>query len=253
VFPILLIFAFVALTVVVIAYVVAPRTATARVAIDTEPDLPRSFGVDMAWIAVRSEDRDAIVAALELKATTAANWNAGIGIIYDAALDDAYVFVSPPVKGWTFVAGLPLPLPPARAFVDKLTPLLMQLGRQFRDVQYFASYPVIDFYAWARVERGRIVRAFAMGDEVVIWDRGRLTREEKALGLKLFEVRGIRGRIGDAGQSIILYPTEQQVLRMASGWSVDPSMLERLARNPGAGLVAPAPPCWRAQRLSKAA
>jgi len=92
-----------------------------------------------------------------------------------------------------------------------------------------------------------------MGDEGVIWDRGRLTREEKALGLKLFEVRGIRGRIGDAGQSIILYPTEQQVLRMASGWSVDPSMLERLARNPGAGLIAPAPPCWRAQRLSKAA
>ncbi|MEQ1716677.1 MAG: hypothetical protein ABL907_11940 [Hyphomicrobium sp.] len=245
---------FVALTTGAIRYFILPGMADKRVVFSVEPDSPKPFGLAMAWIAIKSEETDRIAVALGLDATSPANWDAGIGTVYDPALADDYIFVSPPVKGWTLIAGVPLPLPVGRVFVDKLTPLLAHLGREFRDVQYFASYPVIDFFAWARLERGRMVRAFAIGDEGVIWDRGRLTLEERALGLKLFELRGVRGRKGDTGEAIILHPTEEQVLRMACGWSLDPSTLDKIASTkPGVGFVARAPHRWRTERIRKAA
>lgn len=240
-------------TIVLIARYALPSMGAKRMLLPSEPDTPKPFGSNMAWIAVRSEDSAAIVEALNLTERAQVNWDAGIGAVYDSVLANGYVFVSPPVKGYTFIAGIALPLPAARGFVDKLTPLLMELGVRFKEVQYFASFPVIDFYAWARIEKGRMVRAFAIGDEGVIWDRGRLTPEERALGLKLFEVRGIRGRKGDTGEAIILHPTEQQVLRMACVWSLDPSRLGAVTGEEGAGIIARTPAAWRSERLRKAA
>ena len=251
----ILIFSLIALTVGLIAFVILPRLSDRSVAFAGEPDAPKAFGADMAWMAIRSEDTAAVVSALgiAIEGASVANWNSGIGTIYDVSLCDNYVFVSPPVKGWTFVAGVALPLPASRAFVDKLTPLLSTLGTEFRDVQYFASYPVIDLFAWARLEKGRMVRAFAIGDEGVIWDRGKPTREERALGLKLFELRGIRGRKGDTGEKIILHPTEEHVLRLATSWSLDPTRLGAMPEPLGAGVVAVAPRAFKPERIRKAA
>ncbi|MEZ5899882.1 MAG: hypothetical protein R3D51_10355 [Hyphomicrobiaceae bacterium] len=253
--PIVLIFGMISLTVAAIVYVVLPSLRPPRkVVLSADPDAPKPFGPAMAWIAVRTDDFEGVAETLELEVLVAANWDAGVGTIYDASLSDDHIFLSPSVNGWTFVAGVPLPLPAGRAFVDKLTPLLQQLGERFRDVQYFAAFPDVDFYAWARIERGRIVRAFAVGEEGVIWDRGRQSPQERALGLKLYEVRGIRERKGDAGAAIILHPTQEQVLRLACGWSLDPSMLDKINNVPAAiGAVARAPASWRSERIRKAA
>ena len=80
------------------------------------------------------------------------------------------------MRGWTFVVGLPLPHPVGRGFVDKCTPMLVDLGGRFEEVQYFFSYPPIDYYAWARVKDGRLVRAFAVSDEGIVWNKGRATQ-----------------------------------------------------------------------------
>ena len=244
---------FIGLTIAIIAVFIAPRFITPRVIFDGEPDAPRAFGYRMAWLAIKTESAASVIAALELNDVQSANWNCGIGTIYAADLSDTYVFVTPPVKGWTFVAGVPLPHPAGRSFVDKLTPLLGRLSSEFKDVQYFAAFPVIDFFAWARLERGKLIRAFAIGDEGVIWDRGRLTLEEKALGLKLFDLRGIKGRTGDAGGAIILHPTETQVLTLAGAWSIDPAALDRIDGIPATGWIARAPSSWRAERIRRAA
>lgn len=243
----------IALTVAVIALLIAPRMAGHRVVFEDSADQPKPFGREMSWIAIRSSDTAAVLAALELTGARPANWNSGVGTIYDADLSDAYVFVSPPVKGWTYVAGVPLPHPVGRGFADKLTPLLASLSKDFKDVQYFASFPIIDFFGWARIEAGRWVRAFAVAEEGVVWNRGRLTREERSLGLKLFEVRGIKNRKGDAGGPILLHPTEEQVLRVAAGWGLNPARLNDDDAEPGTGYVARAPSSWRAERLRKAA
>lgn len=241
------------LTIAAIAYGLVPRRSEKRVLFSETPDAPKSFGFGMSWLAIATADTAAVLEALRLADAKPVNWNSGIGTIYDAALSDDYVFVTPPVQGWTFVCGVPLPHPFGRNFADKLTPLLEGLALTFPDVQYFAAFPIIDFYGWARLRQGRIVRAFVIGDDGVIWDQGRLTPEEKALGLKLFDLRGINGRKGDAGGAIILYPTEEQVLRVARGWSIDPITLDTLSTIAATGYIARVPSAWRSERLRRAA
>lgn len=250
---ILFIAVMIAITIAVAAYWLAPRMGGGRVLFSGEPDTPAPFGYDMAWLAVRSRDTEAVVGSLGLEDAQRCNWNSGIGTVYDNALGENHVFISPPVNGWTFVVGLPLPHPSSSAFVDKCTPLLVTLGGRFVEVQYYFAYPPIDMFAWARLVDGRLLRAFAAGDEGVIWNKGKTTREERALGLKLFELRGVKGRKGDAGGEMILHPTEDHVMRLALRWSLDPTRLNATSSIPGVGYIAPAPAAWRPERLRTAA
>lgn len=236
-------------TIAVAAYYLAPRMAGGRVLFSAEADAPAAFGYDMAWLAVRTRDTAAVVNALALDEAQPCNWNSGIGSVYAAGLGENHVFVSPPVNGWTFVVGLSLPHPSTAAFVDKCTPLLLALGGRFVEVHYYFCYPPIDMFSWARLVDGRLLRAFAAGDEGVIWNKGKPTREEKALGLKLFELRGVRGRRGDAGGEMILHPTEDHVMRLAMRWSLDPTRLNASSAAPGVGVVGLAPAAWRPERL----
>jgi hypothetical protein len=242
----------IALTVALAFWLVRGSTDE-RVVLDDEPDRPCSFGCSMAWLAIRSTDAEEVIAALGLIEPTRCNWNSGIGAVYDDRLSATHVFVSPPFRGWTFVVGLPLPHPVGRGFVDKCTPLLVDLGGRFAEVQYFFSFPPIDFYAWARVRDGRLVRAFAVTDEGIAWNKGRASKEERSLGLKLFELRGVQGRKGDAGGEMILHPTEDHVMRLAHLWSLDPTTVHTIAAQPGLGFIAVAPAAWRSERSRKIA
>ena len=217
---ILVIAVMIAITIAVAAYKLAPRLGDGRVVFGVEPDHPAAFGYDMAWLAVRTRDTEAVVGALTLQDPQRCNWNSGIGTVYDAELGENHVYVSPPVNGWTFVVGLPLPHPSTSAFVDKCTPLLVSLGGRFVEVQYFFSYPPIDMFAWARMVDGRLLRAFAAGDEGVIWNKGKTSREERALGLKLFELRGVRGRAWRCGRRD--HSASDRRSRHAAGLALEP-------------------------------
>lgn len=244
----------VVVTIALAAAWLAPQIAQGRVLFDTAPDPPAPFGYKMAWLAVRSRDTLAVVRALGVVDPQPSNWNSGIGTVYDERLGENHVYVSPPVNGWTFVVGLSLPYPAGRAFADKSTPFLLELGRRFIEVQYFFTYPLIDYFAWTRIINGRLVRQFAVGDEGVIVAKGKISPEERALGLKLFELRGVKGRKGDAGGELILHPTEDHVLRLAHRWSIDPTQLEKMSAAPAQiGYIALAPVSWRAERLRKTA
>jgi hypothetical protein len=238
---------------VAMAFALARQSGGKRVVFAQSPDAPCAFGCDMAWLALRGGTAEDVIDALRLEDASSCNWNSGIGAVYDEWLGAARVFVSPPVDGWTFVVGLPLPHPLGSGFVDKCTPMLVDLGGRFTEVQYFFSYPPIDYYAWARVKDGRLVRAFAVSDEGIIWNKGRPSREERGLGLKLFELRGVRGRKGDAGGELILHPTEDHVMRLASRWSIDPTTLTGTDAPAALGHIAMAPLSWRAERIRRAA
>ncbi len=249
---ILVIAGMIALTVAA-AFWLARETVDEEVVLDDVPDQPCAFGCSMAWLAIRNGDPQKVIDALGLIEPTPCNWNSGIGAVYDDRLSATHVFVSPPLRGWTFVVGLPLPHPVGRGFVDKCTPLLVDLGGRFSQVQYFFSYPLLDFYAWARVRDGRLVRAFAVTDEGITWNKGRPSKEERGLGLKLFELRGVQGRKGDAGGEMILHPTEDHVLRLAHLWSLDPTTLHTVSAAAGLGSIAVAPARWHSERARKIA
>lgn len=240
------------LTAVIAASVLSPRLLPRRVTVDDVPDRPHPFGSEMSWLAVKTDDAQRLAAVLGIELRTA-NWNSGLGAIYDLDLADAFVFVSPPIHGWTIVAGVSLPLPAGGTFIDKTAPLLRRLAGHFPDVQYFATFPIIDFYAWARFENGHLVRAFAAGEAGVVQDLGSLTPEERQLGLSMIELRGIRDRHGDVGGSLHLHPTEGHVLSVAGSWSINPMAIENIAADAGVGWVAYAPLTWRAERLRSAA
>ncbi len=231
----------------------APQLAPGRIVYDLAPDRPPPFGYKMAWLAIRSRDTQHIINTLAISDIEPANWDTGLGIVYSPDLAEDRLFVSPPVNGWTFGVGLALPHPLGRSFVDKAMPLLVGIGGEFIEVQYFYSYPPIDLFAWARMIDGRLVRAFAVGDEGVLWSKGKLTKEEKMLDLKLFELRGMRGRKGDAGGPIVLYPTEDHIMRLAAKWSIDPTRIDQVQGEPAFGYVGRAPRGWRAERVRKAA
>ena len=235
------------------AYWLARAGGETRVVFAQAPDCPVAFGCGMAWLAARSDDPAELVDALGLEQAEFCNWNSGIGAVYDDWLGASRVFVSPAVDGWVFAVGLALPHPLGPGFADKCTPMLVDLGGRFAEAQYFFTYPPIDYYAWAKVRDGRLVRAFAVSDEGIVWNKGRPSREERALGLKLFELRGVRGRKGDAGGEMILHPTEDHVLRLASRWSIDPTTLNEGNAPAGLGYIAIAPHAWRSERTRRAA
>ena len=129
--------------------------------------------------------------------------------------------------------------------------MLLDLSGSFPDAQYYVCFPALDLFAWARVVDGKLVRAFAIGDEGVIWNKGRPTKEERGLGLRVGEVRGMKGRKSDVGPPIPIYPTEAQVMHLASCWSLDPTSLTGSKADPGIGYVCTAPQRWRPERLRR--
>ncbi|MGE0699657.1 MAG: hypothetical protein AB7O57_11210 [Hyphomicrobiaceae bacterium] len=241
-------------TVATAAFVLAPRIADGRVVYAAEPDKPLTFGYQMSWLAIRTRHAARVVEQLGLHEQVEANWNNGLGTVYNEADAESAVFVTPPVNGWTFVVGLALPQPLGKAFIDKTTPLLLELGSEFIEVQYFLAYPTLDCFAWARVIDGKLVRAYAINDEGVVWNKGKPGKEERTLGVKLYEVRGARKRRGDAEGELILYPTEQHVMALAAKWSLDPTKIETMQGiGPAQGVVGRAPLSWKPARLRRTA
>lgn len=238
-------------TIAIAAFVLAPRLFQPRLVFDRRPDPPAAFGYRMTWIAVQTTDTARVADVLQIEAIETANWRTGVGTVYDERLGQGRVYLTPPVNGWTFVIGIALPQPLGRGFADKCTPMLLDLAAAFPEAQYYVCFPALDFFAWARVSDGKLMRAFAIGDEGVIWNKGRPTKEERGLGLKVGEVRGVKGRKGDVGPAMPVYPTEAQVMHLASCWSLDPTSLEGTKADPGLGYMCAAPQRWRPERLRR--
>lgn len=217
--------------------------------VDTAPDGPEPFGIETAWLAIRTADIDRIIAVLGLTGIKTSNWQTGLAMTEDAELSAGTVFVTPPVEGWTFVIGLALPHPVGAGYTDRCLPLLIALGKDFSEVQYFYSCPVLDIYAWSRFSNAKLRRSFAWGDEGVIWNKGPLTSEERALGLKVFATgERMSGREPDIDENEQGYPDERHVLKIAEAWSLNPGTFARLPEDPALGYIGCIADTWRVTR-----
>lgn len=240
-------------TIAAAATQLAPRVAPGRLIYGLEPDRPHPFGYRMAWLAIRTRETRRVIDLLGLTAVEPTNWNTGLGTVYSAEFSANQIFVSPPVDGWTFVVGLPLPQPLGPAFVDKSMALLTALGERFSEVQYYFAYAPIEFYAWARIVEGRLLRAFAVGDEGVLWNMGKQPKEEKLLNLAIQDLRKSPSRKAKVKSKIALQPTENHVIRLAAAWSIDPTRIDAHDTAPALGYIGVAPRYWRAELALKRA
>ncbi len=187
-----------------------------------EADDPVPFGYKCCWIAVKSNDADAVVKAMGVVNAKKSTWKAGIAAAYQGQ-----VFVTPAVKGWILVVSIALPEPRSKRDSDPTIPLLTRLGKQFPEVQYFGTHRVVEYHAWQRVVDGKFVRRFAYGGDrdETLFDEG-MTEEEKKAGLKFDEDKR---------------PTEQTVMKIAGLWGVNPDALEELKLEKGVGYLGTLP------------
>jgi len=152
-------------------------------------DRPVDFGYKQQWLAVWDRDLRAVVEALDLKESKPSTWREGVERVYDLARHRAgacaEVFVSPPVLGWTLAVGGVGVVPAVE--MPAFVPFFCSLSARLGHVQYFGSHRVSCYAAWAKAERGRIVRAYAAVDYTTRVKIGAPTAEEIELGFDFLD------------------------------------------------------------------
>lgn len=191
---------------------------------EPEPDRPIPFGTCMAWLALDTVDTEAVAAALGLRDVRPATWEEGI-----PAANRSAIYVTPPLADWTLALGKSL-FPRDR--LDRhVKPLLERLSQQFGEAQFFCTHLDFELHAWALAREGQLVRGYGwLGEkELVLWNEGRPTDEERRLGFQFPD--------GQSSNENITVPNEHAVLQIAFLWSIDPMTLNEQFMEPGMGLL----------------
>ena len=193
------------------------------------PDFsPAVFHSPTRWLAIRSGDPRAVQAAVGLRNTATCSWEEGL-----AHARDRRLFISPPVGEWVLVVGAGLPDPGED--VDVCYHFLTALSRKLGHVQFFSADRVLQHHAWARLEDGRVCRAYAW-DGQTRWNQGRLTLTEMDLNLKCFAY-GESGARADYSQPDPAALNTDKVARLAARWSVDPAEVNERQLKTGHGIT----------------
>ncbi|MBM3870390.1 MAG: hypothetical protein FJ392_05410 [Verrucomicrobia bacterium] len=178
---------------------------------------PEYFESPCRWIAVRSTEPRAVQKALKLVNPTLCTWAEGM-----AEARDRRIFITPPIGEWVLVVGPGLPDPGDD--VDKCFLLLTDLSRKLGLVQFFSLNRAVGHHAWARLDCGEVLRAYAWAGHVA-WNQGPASPAELGLGLNCFEYHEQpEGRWG-SGPDPLLQNLERLPM-LAARWSVDPAALD---------------------------
>jgi len=171
------------------------------------------FGYKTGWLAVRDGELDGIVRALGGRVDGPVGWVEGVRVAYDR---DDTVLVTPRLPGadgaaWMLVAGWYVAHHRDTLDVAALSATLD------REVQLFVTHRVVELHRWERAAGGVRVRAFEyIGEsgEVRRW-HGPSHDVELAIGLPPEP---------PPDESVLV--GEEDVMRVAGAWSVDPTALD---------------------------
>jgi len=175
------------------------------------------FGYKTAWLAIRDADAEEVVRTLGGQVDGTIAWLEGVHAAYDRA---DTVVVTPPLPGadggaWTLVVGWYL-----ASNHEALDPAALS-ATLAREVQLFVSHRVVELHRWQRSVGGTTVRSFEyLGEagEVRAWS-GEPDETERAIGLPAaFDM--------DEAHDHSILVGEDDVMRVAGAWSVDPTSLE---------------------------
>ena len=201
-----------------------PQARAARP--DPTPDLPRPFGADTAWLAVRTRDAAAVAQQLALRTVLPANWRAGLDEVRERG-----VFVTPAVDGWVFAVGRDL-LAADGDDAALVAPLLEQLSRTFGGAAWFAADRDAERFGWALALGGELQRGYAFaGEHGEVWSSGAVTAAERAAGCFVDDPRD------QSDDEVKWWPDLAIVQRIAAAWSLDPSRLDERDGQAGCGCV----------------
>jgi hypothetical protein len=174
---------------------------------------PVPFPMPLRWLAVRSTNTALVREVLHVASQPLLLWSDAL-----AHCRSRNLFVSPPVDGWTLVIGAALPDPAQD--VDAAYRLLTRASAALGELHFYSADRVLNFHTWARLDDGRVTRAYGWAGET-LWNEGRMTLEEKLLGLRCraYAEEPEPMRYGDIPPE--LHNTERVIL-LARRWSIDP-------------------------------
>ena len=196
----------------------APRKAPPKKAAPRAGGLA-SFGYKTGWLAIKSTDVKAVAKALGAALTKPSPWKDGIRAMYE----ENGAFLSEPVGGWILVADRGLMSVSDTWHLDKSRSALMKLSATLGTaVQLFASYRVVDLSVWMLADRGKTLRAFVYvgGGDGLLVNEGKPTKIEADI---------------DISEDVVDV-NEDTVMKVAGGWSLDPTALDEREEN-GSGYV----------------
>ena len=178
-----------------------------------DKDVMVGFGGKQAWLAVRDGDPVTVLQALGLRDLGEVRWRDGIDL---AHLTDDRVAVTPPLPGadgssWVLAAGRWLLKP------GVVTDVITLSKELHTEVQFFATHRVTELHRWQRAVGGEPVRSFGyvgQTGEVTSW-QGDPDATELGVGLPA----GL-----DEETDVLV--AEQDVLKVANAWSIDPTRLD---------------------------
>jgi len=177
-----------------------------------------------SWLAIKNRSVLAVQSALGLHNPKPCSWIEGLA-------GEAELFIAPVINGWILVLGSGLPEPSDD--IDNCFRFLLDLSRKLGQVQFFCANRVLQHQAWVKVERGRVLRAYAWAGKT-IWQQGAGTAAEKELGLVCFGYAETVER-ATFGQADVISSNVDKIPLLAARWSLDPGRIEErfLARERG--------------------
>jgi hypothetical protein len=188
------------------------------------PDRPQPFGYKGIWMVVKERPIGEIVQALGLQQTEPCNWANGVW-------PGSRVFVSPPVKGWNFIVGLPFSMR-TKTVADSVGPYIVELSKKLGIVNYFLSHRVTEFHIWARAENGKLLRGYCWLGETgeTQWNEGE-PAVERELGWKLIDENS------QENDPDAVIPGEENVMAVARKWCLAPVDLKPEDAGPADGVI----------------
>ena len=189
---------------------------------DMKPDKPVSFGYKCVWIAVKTTDKEKVATIVGVKSRSTCNWSAGI----EKAYEDK-IFITPSVRGWTFIIGYGLPHGDNKKNIDTLKTILNNLSKEFGEAQFFGTHRVVSFVCWIKSTNGKTSRVYSYADGENIVVEGDPTEVEKKMNL----INTLSSEAKDPkyfDKEDLTMPDEEEVMKVANAWSIDPTKLEQL-------------------------
>lgn len=189
---------------------------------------PEIFDSPCRWMAIRTTDPRAVQKALKLMNPTLCTWAEGL-----AEARERRLFITPPIGEWVLVVGPGLPDPADD--VDECYHLLTDLSRKLGLVQFFNLNRALGHHAWARLDAGEVLRAYAWAGHVA-WNQGTPSPVELGLDLRCYEYLEEPEKNWDSAHDPILQNLDRLPM-LAGRWSVDPTALDERHFTTGRGIV----------------
>lgn len=165
------------------------------------------MSANLEWLAIQTPDPERV--AVALRCIHVESGRADLRL-FGSGFD---VLVTEPIDGWVLAQTV------SAWSRDRLADLSHELACI---VQHFVASETCDTFGWTWCDRGRVTRLISCAETTTV--DGARTAAERALGLAPFDPDAVpEGVDDDAAEDDTVEPGFDDVVALASKWSVDPA------------------------------